>query len=377
MRYLRAILTILALAIAGTAGAQLPPSGEKLDVDWLGDPAAMFRARDYGGVIYPAQTYLKQHPDSWGARWILAGAYFYLGTANKDAYTQALEAFDIVLKKMPQRPALLSAVHYWRGRSYLAREDYAAAHEAFTASFAAGDLRHVSEYYPHFEAGRAALSANAADAAVPLFDAYVASTTNPLNRGLGLLWKSRALRQLKQGPAALAAIEASVVQYLTFKRPLEVPVLVQRAECLADAGDRKQALQDLDAALKRSPIGDEEKRLLERAKTLRTQLLLPPGYVFQGGLTWMPSTAMDTWPNTAAWCSKTAINGQTGWRMPTKPELLALHASGALNGQQGWRMIPAWSTEPHYQGKHEVVSLGTGDIGWFDDGELALVTCVR
>jgi hypothetical protein len=66
----------------------------------------------------------------------------------------------------------------------------------------------------------------------------------------------------------------------------------------------------------------------------------------------MPATVMDTWTNANAYCAKTTMNGQKGWRMPTKGELLALYASGAMNNQ-GWRLIYAWSPTPHGAGGHD------------------------
>ena len=47
-------------------------------------------------------------------------------------------------------------------------------------------------------------------------------------------------------------------------------------------------------------------------------------YVSQGGLTWMPITSQGmkmNWDKANSYCANTTINGQSGWRLPTKDEL--------------------------------------------------------
>ncbi len=103
-----------------------------------------------------------------------------------------------------------------------------------------------------------------------------------------------------------------------------------------------------------------------------------PAYVSQGGLTWMPITFLTKpWAEANSYCTNTAINGQSGWRLPTKDELSALHASGAINGQ-GWTLSLTWSSTPNGWGGHYYVVL---DGGWVsaapDSYEGNVVSCVR
>jgi hypothetical protein len=70
-----------------------------------------------------------------------------------------------------------------------------------------------------------------------------------------------------------------------------------------------------------------------------------------------------------ALCAGT-INGQTGWRLPTKDELVSLYNSGAMNGQ-GWSLAGwVWSSTPGDplvclgdSSCHYAVGLGIGDVG--------------
>lgn len=107
---------------------------------------------------------------------------------------------------------------------------------------------------------------------------------------------------------------------------------------------------------------------------------LPAGYVSQGGLTWMPETfQLLTWPDANAYCNSTAINGQNGWRLPTKDELVSLYNSGAMNGQ-GWTLSFTWSlTLVNNLSNHYEVSLNDGfvyDLA-VDSVNTYHVTCVR
>jgi hypothetical protein len=76
------------------------------------------------------------------------------------------------------------------------------------------------------------------------------------------------------------------------------------------------------------------------------------GYVYQGGLTWRPPTGSTpdsavTWAEANAYCDSTTINGQSGWRLPTKDELKDLYASGAIKNWGGklgqfWSSTTSW-----------------------------------
>lgn len=105
---------------------------------------------------------------------------------------------------------------------------------------------------------------------------------------------------------------------------------------------------------------------------------LPTGYVFEGGLIWMPVTGTTyryAEANAFCWGS---INGQTGWRLPTQAELAALHTSGAMY-DQGWVLSHyTWSSTPDDSGNHYSVLLDNGDIGLGgSDMDYNFVTCVR
>lgn len=96
------------------------------------------------------------------------------------------------------------------------------------------------------------------------------------------------------------------------------------------------------------------------------------GYVYQGGLTWMPVT---TTPAKYINASPACIN--LGWRMPTLAELTALYNSDAAVGQ-GWNL---WSTLSSTQGSgpglHSALNLSNGSIGDVPDTSSAYATCVH
>ena len=103
----------------------------------------------------------------------------------------------------------------------------------------------------------------------------------------------------------------------------------------------------------------------------------PVKYLSQEGLTWAQiSNSRKTWSDANEYCSNTTINGQNGWRLPTKDELNALYASRTLNGQ-GWMLIGTWSSTPFGSGSHYNVDLNVGDVYWINDTNKDYVTCVR
>lgn len=100
-------------------------------------------------------------------------------------------------------------------------------------------------------------------------------------------------------------------------------------------------------------------------------------FVSQGGLTWMPINASaKTWSGANAYCNNTAINGQTGWRLPTKDELSALYNSGAMK-DQGWTLFYTWSSTSDSAGSHYSIHLINGDVVVYDDINDNFVTCVH
>ena len=101
-------------------------------------------------------------------------------------------------------------------------------------------------------------------------------------------------------------------------------------------------------------------------------------YVVQGGLTWMPTTSFkDNWANANAYCTSTTINGQTGWRLPTRAELSALITSGAMAIRVGSELGRLWSSTLFSAGNHSIVALDNGIVYGKNDTWLYTVSCVR
>jgi hypothetical protein len=108
--------------------------------------------------------------------------------------------------------------------------------------------------------------------------------------------------------------------------------------------------------------------------------------VSQGGLLWMPIIYAKNWPDAIAYCSKRTINGQTGWRLPTKGELQTLSSSGAIDGQ-GWKLGDTWSStifidpitgeHTHLFVKFKGVGIEVGWANWGHDTDDKYVTCVH
>ena len=136
-----------------------------------------------------------------------------------------------------------------------------------------------------------------------------------------------------------------------------------------------------------NPYSAEDKQLRAQAQSRKQaarpatnyttqQATTPKGFVSQGGLTWMPVTFYKPWAEANAYCNNTAINGQTGWRLPTKDELKALYDSGAMKGQ-GWMLTFTRSSTPIDARRHYVVYLDRGNVSVNDDILYGYVTCVR
>lgn len=97
----------------------------------------------------------------------------------------------------------------------------------------------------------------------------------------------------------------------------------------------------------------------------------------EGGLTWMSENdGPKTWSYANAYCTNTAINGQTGWRLPTKNELSALYNYRAMNGD---RLIGnTWSSTSNGAGNHYVVYVRDGIVYLYDEeSNDGYVSCVR
>jgi len=112
---------------------------------------------------------------------------------------------------------------------------------------------------------------------------------------------------------------------------------------------------------------------VEAPKGIETPKL---SFVSQGGLTWMPVTFFKSWANANSYCANTTINGQTGWRLPTKEELSALYASGAMK-DHGWAIRNTWSSERSGSNFHYIVNMIGGGVVSTIDSYDSYVTCVR
>jgi hypothetical protein len=99
-------------------------------------------------------------------------------------------------------------------------------------------------------------------------------------------------------------------------------------------------------------------------------------YVTQGGLTWLPISFNRTWTDANAYCSKSIIKAQAGWRLPTTEELSALYKSGEFN-DKGWTLSSSWSSKPNGSDSHDTVSLSNGDVYADADNFHNFVTCVH
>jgi hypothetical protein len=112
-------------------------------------------------------------------------------------------------------------------------------------------------------------------------------------------------------------------------------------------------------------------------------VLLPGGYVYEGGLTWMPVSATTyTQANAAALCTGSTINGLNDWRLPTESELSAIYSmypnnSSLLSGL-GWTLLnQIWSSTLYSNGFHFTVILSSGRVNGYNDVIPYNVTCVR
>jgi formylglycine-generating enzyme required for sulfatase activity len=131
------------------------------------------------------------------------------------------------------------------------------------------------------------------------------------------------------------------------------------------------------------PHSSQGFRLARTISTSTTQPIqtnqanLSKGYVSQGGLIWMPiNSSTKNWSDANAYCVNTAINEQTGWRLPKDEELRALYKSGAMNNLE-WELNVTWSSTPFSLGHHNIVILTNGFEGSTADTERIYMTCVR
>ena len=132
--------------------------------------------------------------------------------------------------------------------------------------------------------------------------------------------------------------------------------------------------------IKRELVTADAKRQQEQAAEAERQkkeaAALPKGFVSQGGLTWALSKFSKTWSEADEYCNGTAINGQIGWRLPTKDELKALFDSGSLKNQSG-AMNSIWSSTQNGSGGHYYGGILVGIVSAIADTAHYNVWCAR
>jgi hypothetical protein len=107
------------------------------------------------------------------------------------------------------------------------------------------------------------------------------------------------------------------------------------------------------------------------------QSVLSKGFISQGGLTWMPATFQKTWHEANTYCIGTPVNGQIGWRLPSKDELVSLYESGVAMKAKEFSMFFAWSSTPNGSDEHYTVFLYSGEVKSFIDQDSNYVPCVH
>jgi hypothetical protein len=124
--------------------------------------------------------------------------------------------------------------------------------------------------------------------------------------------------------------------------------------------------------------GDSQAHVSSLPFTTAASGALPSGYVYQGGLVWMPVKSHATWAKAKAYCPTFNGLGLSGWRQPSSGEAVSLLASGAANGQ-GWAVGYLWTYEQDYLGNPVAVD-PNGLVVWIegggDDGYIN-IACVR
>jgi hypothetical protein len=101
--------------------------------------------------------------------------------------------------------------------------------------------------------------------------------------------------------------------------------------------------------------------------------------VTANSLTWAGVSNSAIWTDASAFCTGSTIEGQTGWRLPTRDELIALQASGLIAGHN-WKLGNTWSSDMDTTASaasHVAVNLATGDVTNRVDTAFSYVSCVR
>jgi len=122
-------------------------------------------------------------------------------------------------------------------------------------------------------------------------------------------------------------------------------------------------------------VKDANNVVASTTSTVSFTVVLPPGYVSQGGLIWSPTKNLYTWADANTYCSSATFLGKTGWRLPMDTELVVLSNSGAANNN-GWQFGAVWSSTAGGSGFHNLVLLPSGTVLLRTDSYPAFVSCV-
>jgi len=109
--------------------------------------------------------------------------------------------------------------------------------------------------------------------------------------------------------------------------------------------------------------------------TFTTRTPVGGGYVYQGGVLWMPVSGTQSWYSAYMLCASSTINGQTGWYLPYQSQLESLYSSGAMNNQ-GWALGETWTSTTD-SGNGIYVNLSTGSVSFSLLTYYQYVTCVH
>ena len=109
---------------------------------------------------------------------------------------------------------------------------------------------------------------------------------------------------------------------------------------------------------------------------------IPDGYFIQGGLLWMPVSLELDWASADAYRVGTTINGQSGWRLPTRTEASMFRNGFIARGgfyHPKWKTLYVWaSTAPTGSTSfHHFIDLNIGSGFEALNSNKFGVTCVR
>jgi hypothetical protein len=105
---------------------------------------------------------------------------------------------------------------------------------------------------------------------------------------------------------------------------------------------------------------------------------LPGSYVWYNNQAWASvaaSAANLSYTDALAYCSATALNGQTGWRLPTRNELQGLLSAGVTPPASAQQF--AWTTTPYSATEQYILDLVSHTVYRTTTTNLAAAMCIR